>query len=572
MKIQYTYANTDSLIEKKLEELEDYKKVAVDIETSGAEKKDALDPRKGDIRLIQICNSEHQVLVIDWFKISDTHKMKVKKFLEDKNRLKIFHNAKFDIKFLAMEGIFITNVLDTMILASVLEAGAQKKFALAEVVLRHLGISLNKDEQVSDWGADTLSKDQIKYSAIDAAILIPLSDVLVSEIKTNSLQDTFDIEMKALYGVIEMELNGIEVDVEKINLLKQQLLKEQKELSEKIKALFGDINPNSHKQLREALKNKGIAVENTTKETLSRLASKHEEIRVILANKNTSKQLEFAKKIPESIDTITGRLHSNYYQLGTATGRLSCTNFNLQQVPNAKVFRACFIPKEDNVFVIADYSQMQIRIAAEFSGDETMKKIYQNGADLHIITASALSGKSLKEVTTEERNLAKALNFGMMFGMGADSLVEYAWKSYGVELTSKEASIFISKFYEKYKGFKSWQNSVTRENSYQSRTILGRRRLFPKGGNYTQLINTPIQGVEGDILKVALGLLVDRLEKTSGKLIATVHDEVIVECKETEAAIVAKIVEEAMEEAGQRFLKEIPVVVDVCIGKSWADK
>lgn len=573
MEITYTYIDSDKTLAEKLEIFSQYKKVGVDIETTGLKDEDALDSRRGKIRLIQISNSEQQVLVIDCFKISDSSKNRLKEFLEDNERVKIFHNAKFDMKFLMAGGIRISNVIDTMLLAGLLEAGLKESFKLASVAYRYLNLEISKDEQVSDWGKYVLSEDQISYSAIDAGIIIPLADILMKEIKMNGLKNVAELELNALPVIIEMEHNGIKVDTNKLSLLREDLRSKHQALKEDLLKYFGDkSNLNSHSQIKKGLLARGINVINTKKITFSRLAPNHDVILKLLEYKDAAKQLEFAEKIPNSIDTITGRLHSNYFQLGAKTGRLSCTRFNLQQVPKNKYFRECFIPEENNVFVIADYSQMQIRIAAEFSQDPVMKEIYQNGEDLHRITASVLSGKDISDITKEERSLAKALNFGMMFGMGANSLVDYAWSNYNVYLTEEQAKEFISRFYEKYDGFRVWQNTITNNTFYSSRTILGRRRLFLNGGNYTQLINTPIQGVEGDILKTALSSLLNDLKGTSGKIVATIHDEIIVECNRNEGEEIAKMVRNIMEEAGEQFLKTIPVVAEATIAASWAEK
>lgn len=571
--IKYAYITSDALLAKNLSRFGKYEKIGVDIETVGVRKEDALNPWKGKIRLIQISNPEDEVLLIDWFKISQAGKGLVKEFLENPKRTKVFHNVKFDIKFLILNGIKINNVMDTMLLDGVLEAGLKNSLKLGAVASRQLGLEIDKDEQTSNWGTDLLSESQLKYSAIDAGVLISLADILMQEIEMNDLKDTFNLELEALPAIVEMELNGAKVDINKLNLLKQDLRNNQQKLLKELQGYFGvKVNPNSPKQLRNALASININVKSTSKATLSRLAPKHKEVQTLLDYKDATKQLEFANKIPKAINTRTGRIHSNYFQLGTDTGRLSCTNFNLQQVPHVKSFRACFVPEEGNVFVISDYSQMQIRIAAEYSQDPAMEEIYQKGEDLHRITASFLTGKDASDISSEERSLAKALNFGMMFGMGADSLVKYAWNNYHVELTPEQASTFISKFYEKYAGLKMWQNRVSNENLYATRTMLGRRRLFSGGGNYTQLINSPIQGVEADILKTVLSKLPNNLKDTSAKLVATIHDEIIVECKEQEGSTVLKILKDTMEKAGQRFLKTIPVVAEASIASSWAGK
>jgi DNA polymerase I - 3''-5'' exonuclease and polymerase domains len=571
--IQYTYIDSDTLLDEKLRLFSKYEKVGIDTETVGLIKNDALDPWKGKIRLIQISSPENVVLLIDWFKISQYGKRLVKAFLEDSKRIKVFHNAKFDIKFLMVNGIKISNVIDTMLLNGVLEAGLKNSLKLDSIASKHLGLEISKKEQTSDWGADILSENQLKYSAIDSGILIPLADVLIKEVKMSELKDTLELELGALPAIVGMELNGIKVYIQKLNSLKRGLQNKQYALLEKLQEEIGvRFNPKSPKQVKNALAVININVKSTAKATLSKLAPNHKEIQTLLDYKEVTKQLEFARKIPKAINSNTGKLHSNYFQLGTATGRLSCTKFNLQQVPHIKSFRECFVPEEGNVFVISDYSQMQIRIAAEYSQDPVMKEIYQKGEDLHIITASVLTGKNMSDISSEERSLAKVLNFGMMFGMGADSLVKYAWSNYHVELTPEQASTFISKFYEKYADLKMWQNRVSNESLYATRTMLGRRRLFPGGGNYTQLINSPIQGVEADILKTVLSKLPNNLKDTSAKLVATIHDEIIVECKEQDGNTVLEIVKDTMEKAGQRFLKTIPVVAEASIASSWAGK
>lgn len=268
----------------------------------------------------------------------------------------------------------------------------------------------------------------------------------------------------------------------------------------------------------------------------------------------------------------TGRLYSNYLQLGAKTGRLSCSNFNLQQVPHDPAFRELFVPAEGNVFVISDYSQMQIRIAAEISGDQTMLEAYNQGMDLHSLTASRVSGVAIDEVTKAMRSEAKALNFGMLFGMGWESLITYAWGSYGVLLTPKQAHDFIDKFFQTYHGLKQWQNKQGRQVTKKAYTLGKRRQLFPEKARYTQLVNTPIQGTEADILKTVLSILPDLLKETSGKLIACIHDEIVVECCKDDGEMVQEILKTAMELAAKQYLKTVPVVAEAHIASSWAEK
>lgn len=573
MSIKYTYVTDDKTLQNKLELFNKYDRYGVDIETTGGTKDEALDPKRGKIRLIQISSPDQYVLEVDWFKISGDGKNMVKQLLEAPEKTKIFHNAKFDIKFLLMNDIHTNNVMDTMLMAGVLEAGLNESLKLGAIASRYLNLDIDKEEQLSDWSRESLSREQLAYAAVDAGILIPLADELMKELDIHKLKPILDLERQTIPAIVEMELQGIKVDAEGVIKVHEHLQGRQKTILDKLQATFGDkFNPNSPKQLLEALAAIGIEVENTARSTLSWIKEQHQVIKTVMDYRDITKKLEFAHKIIGSIDSITGRVHSSYFQLGAATGRLSCANFNLQQVPRDELFRACFIPDEGNVFVIADYSQIQIRIAAEYSHDPLMRKVYETGEDLHRITASIICGKDIHDVTSQERSLAKAVNFGMMFGMGASSLVEYAWNNYQVKINPEEAMTFISKFYQTYEGYKSWQDRVTAETLHASRTIMGRRRLFTNGGNYTQLINTPIQGTEGDILKTALSRLFYNLKATSGVLVATIHDEIIVECKEIDGDRVAAIVKGTLEQAGKRFLKTIPVVADASIATSWAEK
>lgn len=316
----------------------------------------------------------------------------------------------------------------------------------------------------------------------------------------------------------------------------------------------------------------GIDVASTKSEDLSKLNNQHPAIALILECKVLTKQLQFAKKIPKEVNDDTGRLYSQYRQLGAITGRLSCSAFNLQQVPHDPAFRELFVPETGNVFVISDYSQMQIRIAAEISGDQTMLEAYKKKMDLHTLTASLISGVDVNEVTKTMRSEAKALNFGMLFGMGAENLITYAWGSYGVLLTPKQSQEFIDTFFKTYKGLKVWQNKQGRQYTTKAYTLGKRRQLFPEKARYTQLVNTPIQGTEADILKTVLSILPDLLAGSSGKLIACIHDEIVVECTNEQAEMIQSILRSAMELSAKKYLKTVPVVADAHIASSWAEK
>ncbi|MGF7184405.1 DNA polymerase I-like protein with 3'-5' exonuclease and polymerase domains [Desulfitispora alkaliphila] len=567
----YIYVTKDETLKKSIEKYSDSEVIGVDIETMG---KDPLCPRKGEIRLLQIAVEKSPVMIVDWTKISDEGKQVVKEFLE-RPTVKVFHNAKFDLKFLFNEGINLQEyIFDTYLAAGVLTLGRKNpKLSLESLVEKHLKIKLDKEEQKSNWARDPLTDEQLKYAAIDASVLLPLRQKLTAELENSDLKETAKLEFETIPAIVQMELNGVGVDKEKLALLKENLQQEKEACLDSLRAHFPqDINFNSPNQLLQALGEKGIKITSTKHEELSQIAPRYEEVSLILKHKEIEKQLQFAKKIPECVDVSTSKIYSNYFQLGAATGRLSCTDFNLQQVPNRREFRDCFVPDKGNVLVVADYSQMQIRIAAEISKDYEMIEAYQRGDDLHKLTASLISGKSVDEVTKEMRTAAKALNFGMLFGMGAAGLVKYAWSSYNVKLTEQEASEFIEKFFKKYSGLKHWQKKEGRKKTKESRTLGNRRRLFDEEARYTQLVNNPIQGSESDILKKVLSFLPTIFNGTSAKIIACVHDEIIIECEEAEAEKIAVMLQVAMEKVGEKYLKEVPVVAEAIITTSWAEK
>jgi DNA polymerase-1 len=221
---------------------------------------------------------------------------------------------------------------------------------------------------------------------------------------------------------------------------------------------------------------------------------------------------------------------------------------------------------------MADYSQIELRIAAEITGDETMINAYQNALDLHRFTASIVIGKSVDQVTKQERQAAKAVNFGLIFAMGADGLMNYAKDKYGVEMTIMEAQNFRTRFFSVYQGIGAWHKRVGNIVSQETRTLGHRRRIWTKRAPLTELLNTPIQGTAADIVKNALSLLPERLIDTEAKLIGCVHDEIILEVQEFKAEKASKILEETMIEAGKYYLKKIPIEVEVFVSDSWAGK
>jgi DNA polymerase I-like protein with 3'-5' exonuclease and polymerase domains len=273
------------------------------------------------------------------------------------------------------------------------------------------------------------------------------------------------------------------------------------------------------------------------------------------------------------VNKATARIHSSYRQIGAGSGRFSCGNPNVQQIPRGKEFRECFIPEKGNKFIIADYSQIELRVAAEIAQDKTMIEAYRNGQDLHALTAALVANKKLEEVTKAERQSAKAINFGLIYAMGAKGLQGYAKTVYGVDMKLEEAELFRDRFFKAYNGIANWHARMKKAiNIKESRTLSGRRCVYEGEVAITALLNTPVQGTAADIAKKAMGMLVPIAKSLNGHIIATVHDEILLEVPEARAEEAAIKLKETMERAGAYYLKLIPVIAETTIADSWAEK
>lgn len=558
--------------------------LAIDTETTG------LDPLSDHIRLVQLAIPENPVMVIDLWQMSENAREPLHALLTG-SALKVFHNAKFDLQFLHSANLPIHGpFFDTMLASQLLDAGLHsRRHGLADLVGHFLGEQLDKKEQVSDWSRDPLTPEQLAYAAKDAAILLRLRDALLPQLETAGLMDVAHLESACVPAVAEMELTGIHVDQQRLNALRQRLETETHQAATRLHILLRSvverdqaslfhttddaINLDSPAQVLAAFHTLGIPVANTRRGTLIPLAETYPVVRALLEYRRVSKALTFATSLPEHIHLRTGRIHATYWQLGAATGRFSCSEPNLQQIPKTTAFRECFLATPGHRLVIGDYSQIELRTSAELSQDPRMVEAYQRGEDLHVLTASLLLDKPLDQVTRVERQAAKAVNFGLIFAMGAAGLQAYARNVYGVSLTLEEAVAFRSRFFAAYPGMVTWHTRIREEGSpRESRTVSGRRRQWRETPGVAARYNTPVQGMAADITKHALAFLPQALADMNAKLIGTVHDEILIEAPEEHAERVAQLLKETMEHAGRGYLHTVPVVADVRIGTSWAEE
>jgi len=543
--------------------------IGIDCETTG------LDPYLHKICLIQIATKGHPVMIIDMRKLQGQNLSSLQELLQAP-ALKIFQNAKFDLKMLQQAGLMVGgNIFDTMI-ASYLIAGGRRKngegFSLKAIAKKYLNIDLSKEQQNSNWQGE-LTAEQLNYACMDAKILLKLREILRKKLVENKLSEIARLEFDCVYSVADMELNGIFLDKEAIEEQKETLIADIEQAEQEARADLGDVNLKSPKQLLPLLQKKtGKKLESTDKEYLKSIG--HPLFTKLIEYKEKYKfYTDNFVALPEKIHKRTGRIQASFNQMGTETGRFTCNDPNLQQIPRRKEIRNCFRPEMGNKFIIADYSQIELRIGAELSEDPVMIEAYSQGRDLHTLTASFITGKAIEEVTKNDRQLAKAVNFGLLYGAGAETFRKVAKSDYGIEITSQEAVNFRNKFFELYKGVKQWHDRTKAKQEYITHTIGGRFRKFSRLEEYklTDRLNSPDQGTGADILKKAMVLLRPRI-KEQAKIVHIVHDEIILEAPETKAEEVKKILEDAMREAGQYYLKLVPVEVEGNICNSWAEK
>jgi DNA polymerase-1 len=331
------------------------------------------------------------------------------------------------------------------------------------------------------------------------------------------------------------------------------------------------LNLESPRQLLATLADLGIAVPDTHEATLQAVKDRHPVIPLLLAYREAAKRagtygIEF---LARHVHPTTGRIHADYRQIGAASGRMSCTNPNMQNIPRTSAYRACFRAPAGSALVKADYAQIELRLAAVIAGDDAMLAAYREGADLHTRTAATVLGISADQVSREHRQLAKALNFGLLYGMGAAGLQQYAAAQYGVAMGLEDAEAHRGHFFAAYPGLRRWHRSQA-DGAITTRTLAGRQRLAV--ARFTEKLNTPVQGSGADGLKAALGRLWrHRAETPSVRLVATVHDEIVAECPAADAPAVAEWLSRHMEAAMSEIVDgRVPIVVEASIARDWA--
>lgn len=573
----HVYVAAEHQFDKMLEELRSSPvSVALDIETFSDGRRGALDPWTNSVRLISICFSQ-KPFVID----VDALESRVPELLEVlKSKVLIAHNARFDLLSLREKfGFRPRAAVCTMTLSRLLSAGEDEmKHDLGSVLERQLGISLPKDQGSSAWGAENLSDAQIQYAADDVMYLYQLALTLLEAGRYNGLEAVMKLETDLIPVLLDMEFTGFPADRERLEDLISKVEADLTETESNAKTLLEDqeINLNSGPQLIEAFGRLGVSLDNVQGATLQRV--NHPAATAVLARNQNRKFLEQARGYYDSIRE-DGRIHCEWKSSTVKTGRFSSNKPNLQNVPRGPL-RAVFHPLAGRKFVVADYSQIELRVAAVLSKDPLMLETFKSGDDIHRRTAAALLSKKPDEISAEERQKAKAVNFGFLFGQGARGFVQYAQESYGVNISHSDAKAFRNRWLRAFPGISNWQRRCERDAGSSSvrevRTLTGRRRFLPHGSDKgwkrkTTLLNTPVQGTAGDGLKRAL-LRVAREIPEDCQVVSSIHDEIIVECPEISAESVRRQVEAIMVEEMESLLKDVPVEVEANVCDSWDEK
>ena len=577
----FTVVKTASALEQAVGAISSQPVIGVDTETT------SLSPFGGEVRLLQLA-IPHQTFVIDLLQVPAIRHPALRELLSSAHPIKIFHNAKFDLKMLLYHfDLEVGGVFDTLLASQLIGAGrVEGGHGLAAVSDRHLGELVDKSMQLSDWSGP-LTHEQYEYAAKDAALMLPLYEKLSAVLRELSLEDVARLEFECILPIAAMELAGMALDVACWKTLVINLERAHEVLSDELKrelaagipqlTLFGEppnINLDSPTQVTDALAHMGIKVEGTRSWQLQPLAKEHPAIEKLLEYRSVQKLLSsYGLALLEHINPVTGRVHADFRQMGATGGRMSCSDPNLQQVPNTPEYRSCFRAPSGRKLVIADYSQIELRILADWSQDTALVKALLSGEDLHCVTASQMLGIPLEQVSKDQRAAAKQLNYGIMYGLGAQGLAAR------IGCPLEEAETLLRKYFEAYSGVAAFLRDAADRavGDRESRTRSGRLIYFSFDANdrsqvgATQRLgkNAPIQGSSADIIKRALALLYAALKPMDAKIVNCIHDEIVVEVAEDKADECAAIVDREMIAAAREFIRSVPVTVDIAVADAW---
>ena len=565
--------------------------VVFDLETTG------LNPFKDNIRLIGFnLLREKEIYALPF----DTkQKEKLSSFFSNSSILKIGHNLKFDVKFLRRAGFIVNGpYFDTMVAHSLLDENSHHDLSFLSKFYISPFAGFYEDQKdlymtSKDVGWSDIPLDLLGlYCGEDVDYTGRLKKMFTTFLSAQDLTRVFNIEMKVLSCLIDMDLAGLTFDLARLSSVREEVYAKSLELRSTLLDLAGlrfkKVNLSSSKQVAEILYQKlslpvfkrSVKTNNpsTDSETLNLLAQKHEFPRLLLSYRKIDKLLSSYLDSDVIIDSLhEGRVHTNFSQHVTVTGRLSCNEPNLQAIPKeTNAVRQLFIASPGFKLFSADYSQIELKVLAFCSRDPEMLSAYQQGIDLHKLTASKLYNISIDQVKRKQRNLAKTINFGIVYGITANGLVNIT------DITYKEAEVFIQKYFDIYKRVKDFIEK-TKQELYRDREVInyfGRRRRFPKFFSYStnqrqkverQAVNFKIQSFAAYIVKLSMIKVRDFLSEVSpsSKMLLQLHDELVLELPEDHLSYISQIKSLLVEPPVEGF--DIPLEVSSEVTNTWGD-
>jgi len=513
---------------------------------------------------------------------------------------KVAHNAKYDYIILAKAGLIVTPLTFDTMLAEFIIDPSSRHLGLKNLAFVKLGEEMTHIEELIGKGKKQISMAEVAiesvapYAVADAETtlrLMPLSEKELKRVNGETLLQEIDLPLTPVLA--DMEMEGISLDLPFFEEMSKELTKRLGEIEKEVFDMVGKtFNINSTQQLSDVLfKNLGLEPPDKGNKTasghystaagvLEELSGKHPVVDLVLEQRELSKiKSTYVDALPPAVDS-NGRVHTSYSQIGAVTGRLSSNNPNLQNIPirteTGRRVRNGFIAGKDNVLLSVDYSQIELRIVAHMAQDEGMLAAFRADEDIHATTAGAIYGIDPEAVTKEMRRHAKAINFGLIYGMSAFGLTR------STDLTLSEADRFVKAYFEKFPGIKGYLDGIKKQAASQGyvETLLGRRRYFPalqsrtnpqlKNREEREAINAPIQGTAADIMKIAMLKIPPALKKAKlkAKMLLQVHDELVLECPKNELEKTAKVVQETMANA---YLLSIPLSTEARYGVNWGE-
>jgi len=613
--------------EEALQETRRFGSCGLDMETTGP------DPLISGIRLILLALPNYRTCVADILDLGTEVLALLAALVEDARVKKIIHDAKFGLSFVqASQGrrLKFKKIFDTMLASQICWAGyyylvpskspknpwkkREPDHSLKALAERHLGIMLDKSRQDYDWSCKHLTAEQIEYAAKNTEVLLPLEAIFQDLIIKNGQEKIAELEFRTISPVVEMGLSGICLDSE---ATKSLILEKEAKLVEAVIDLQSEakengfiplpdndskpsyyLNPDSQEDVKRYLQSLGFQIITTKAEVLKEVAASGCIFADrLLSYRRLSHQLAFLNSWLQRLHPVDGRIHPQYFQLHSATGRLSSRKPNAQQVPargeDSQAIRKLFRAPPGKKLIKADFSAIEMRIMAYLSADETMLKAFRERQDLHRLTASKISCQPLDQVTETQRQAAKCINYLLIYGGSAETLQQRALYDYGIVMSLVEAGEARERYFEMYSGIGKWQMEQIEAMNYThdhyfhdcvrgtfslpltcTLTVLGRRRVWPRFGtgikaSKFQAFNTPCQGTGADLIKMAMCELYDSLRSEEVKIIGSIHDEILLEVPEDRAEAYASMLCEIMNRVGSELLYPVPVTSEAKILSSW---